>query len=126
MYCPVCFQNTMKIKSSGVVKLAFNGKSKSSSLFTYNLQKETQEQLLAKLSERVEDFFKFYSEFNNKVPIKTIEVYASDFLCTANCKIDLVHTKVSVIGVMFSVHEIRSVLEELGGKFGIDIDLTFP
>ncbi len=81
---------------------------------------------MAKLNERVEDFFKFYSEFNNKVPIKTIEVYASDFLCTANCKIDLVHTKVSVIGVLFSVHEIRSVLVELGEKFGIEIDLTFP
>jgi hypothetical protein len=81
MYCPVCFQNTMKIRSNGVIKLAFNGKSRNTSLFTYNLQKETQEQLLAKLREKVVDFFSFYSEFNNKTPIKTFEAYSADFLC---------------------------------------------
>jgi hypothetical protein len=66
MYCPVCFQNTMKIRSNGVIKLAFNGKSRNTSLFTYNLQKETTEQLEAKLREKIVDFFSFYSEFANK------------------------------------------------------------
>ncbi len=125
MYCPVCFQNTLKVKSNGVIKLAFNGKSKNSSLFTYNLQKETQEQLLAKLREKVVDFFSFYSEFNNKSPIKNFEAYSADFLCTNNCKIDMINTKVSMIGMIYTIPEVKSILEEEGKKFGILIETTF-
>lgn len=125
MYCPVCFQNTMKIRSNGVVKLAFNNKSRNTSLYTYNLQKETQEQLLAKLREKVVDFFSFYSEFNNKSPIKTFECYSGDFLCTNNCKIDLLNTKVSVVGLIYSVADVKALLLSEGKKFGIEIEVNF-
>ena len=125
MYCPVCFQNTMKIKSNGVVKLAFNAKSKNSSLFTYNLQKETQEQLLAKLREKVVDFFSFYSEFNNKSPIKNFEAYSADFICTNSCKMDMINTKVSVVGVIYTIPEVKNILTEEGKKFGIEIEVKF-
>lgn len=125
MYCPVCFQNTMKVKSNGVIKLAFNGKSKNSSLYTYNLQKETQEQLLAKLKEKVVDFFSFYSEFNNKSPIKNFEAYSADFLCTNSCKMDMINTKVSVVGVIYTVGEVKKLLQDEGDKFGISIEVSF-
>lgn len=125
MYCPVCFQDTMKVKSNGVIKLAFNGKSKNSSLYTYNLQKETQEQLLAKLKEKVVDFFSFYSEFNNKSPIKNFEAYSADFLCTNSCKMDMINTKVSVVGVIYTVGEVKKLLQDEGDKFGILIEVSF-
>lgn len=125
MYCPVCFQNTMKIRSNGVIKLAFNGKSRNTSLFTYNLQKETQEQLLAKLREKVVDFFSFYSEFNNKSPIKNFEAFSADFMCTNGCKIDMLNTKVSVVGVVYTIPEVKGILQEEGKKFGIDIEVVF-
>ncbi len=125
MYCPVCFQNTMKIRSNGVIKLAFNGKSRNTSLYTYNLQKETQDQLLAKLREKVVDFFSFYSEFNNKSPIKNFEVYSADFICTNNCKIDMMSTKVSVVGIVYSQAEVKKMLDDEGKKFGIGIEVVF-
>lgn len=125
MYCPVCFQNTMKIRSNGVVKLAFNGKSRSTSLYTYNLQKETHEQLLGKLREKVIDFFSFYSEFQNKTPIKSFEAYSADFVCTNECKIDVINTKVSVVNLVYSQEEIRSILTEEGKRFGIEVNLKF-
>ncbi len=115
----------MKIKSNGVVKLAFNGKSKNSSLYTYNLQKETQEQLLAKLREKVVDFFSFYSEFNNKSPIKNFEAYSADFICTNSCKMDMINNKISIVGVLYTVSEVKSLLQEEGKKFGIEIEVTF-
>ncbi len=115
----------MKIRSNGVIKLAFNGKSRNTSLFTYNLQKETQEQLLAKLREKVVDFFSFYSEFNNKSPIKTFEAFSSDFLCVNNCKMDMINTKVSVVGVVYTPKEVKTMLEEEGKKFGINIEVNF-
>ncbi len=125
MYCPVCFQDTLKVKSNGVIKLAFNGKSRNNSLYTYNIQKETNEQLVAKLREKIVDFFSFYSEFNNKLPIKTFEAYSSDFLCTNSCKMDMLNTKLSVVGVIYKVSEVKAVLNEEGQKFGITIEVGF-
>ncbi len=125
MYCPVCFQNTLKIRSNGVVKLAFNNKSRNTSLFTYNLQKETHEQLLAKLREKIVDWMSFYSEFTNKTPIKTFECYSGDFVCTNNCKIDMLNTKVSVVNLIYSAQEVKSMLKEEGQKFGVEIEVVF-
>lgn len=124
MHCPVCFQNTLKIRSNGVVKLAFNGKSRNNSLYTYNLQKETHEQLLAKLQQKIVDWMTFYSEFVNKDPIKYFEAYSADFVCTSSCKIDMLNTKVSVINVIYSAQEVKKLLTEEGKKFGIDVQLT--
>ena len=115
----------MKIRSNGVIKLAFNNKSRNTSLYTYNLQKETQEQLLAKLREKVVDFFSFYAEFNNKSPIKTFECYSGDFMCTNNCKIDLLNTKVSVVGLIYPAADVKALLQQEGKKFGIDIEVNF-
>jgi hypothetical protein len=108
-----------------VVKLAFNGKSRNNSLFTYNLQKETHEQLLAKLREKIVDWMSFYSEFANKTPIKTFEAFSADFICTNNCKIDMLNTKVSVVNLIYSAQEVKTLLKEEGQKFGIDVEVTF-
>jgi hypothetical protein len=124
MYCPVCFQNTLKLRSSGVIKLSFNGKSRNNSLYTYNLQKETQEQLDAKLREKIVDFFGFYAQFVNKAPIKNFEIYTSDFLCLNNCKMDRVSTKVSLIGMLYPLAVVRKILDEEAQKFGILIEVN--
>lgn len=125
MYCPVCFQNTMKIRSSGVIKLSFNGKSRNTSLYTYNLQKDTQEQLDAKLREKIVDFLSFYAEFNNKTPIKVFELYSADFMCTNSCKIDVMNTKVSVVGIVYPRPVVKAILTEEAKKFGIAIEVNF-
>lgn len=112
----------MKIRSSGVIKLSFNGKQRNTSLFTYNLQKETQEQLDQKLREKIVDWMSFYSEFANKTPIKHFEVYSADFVCTNNCKIDIMNTKVSVIGILYPMIEVKNMLHSEGQKFGIPVE----
>lgn len=124
MYCPVCFQNALKIRSTGVIKLTFNGKSRNNSLFTYNLQKETQEQQIAKLREKIVDFFSFYSEFKNQTPIRNFEAFSSDFQCINGCKIDM-NTKVSVVGLVFMPATIKAVLMEEGKKFGLEVEVNF-
>ena len=126
MYCPVCFQNTLKLRSNGVVKLSFNGKSRNTSLFTYNLAKDSGVDLANKLREKISEFMVWYLEFKNKPPVKTIEIYSSDCQCTNSCKIDLVNTRVSVIGVMYTFREVQHIMQEEGGKYGIDVQLTPP
>ena len=111
----------MKIRSNGVVKLAFNGKSRNTSLFTYNLQKEGHDQLLEKIREKIVDFFSFYAEFNNRDPIKNFEAYSSDFICQDGCRIDM-NTKLSVIGVIYSKAEILKMLQEEAQRFNLVVD----
>ncbi len=126
MYCPVCFQNTLKLRSNGVVKLSFNGKSRNTSLFTYNLAKDSGADLALKLREKITEFMVWYNEFKNKPPVKTIEIFSSDCQCSNSCKIDLVNTRISVIGVMYSFREIQHIMQEEGAKHGIEIALTQP
>jgi len=126
MYCPVCFQNTLKLRSNGVVKLSFNGKSRNTSLFTYNLNKDSGTDLANKLREKITEFMIWYNEFKNKPPVKTVEVFSSDCQCSNNCKIDLVNTRVSVIGVMYSFKEIQHIMQEEGEKHGIEVTLSPP
>lgn len=123
MYCPVCFQNTLKIRSNGVVKLSFNAKSRNNSLFTYNLQKDSAEDLNKKLKEKIFEFFAWYDGFQNKPPIKSMEIFSGDFQCTNSCKIDILNTRVNLIGVLFQYKEVKKLMEDEAKKFGIIVEL---
>lgn len=114
----------MKMRSSGVVKLSFNGKSRNTSLFTYNLQKDTPEQLETKLREKVVDFFSFYATFANKTTIKNFEIYSADFICSTGCKMDMLTTKLSVVGFLYTAQTIKNVLKDEAKKYSIEVDVS--
>jgi hypothetical protein len=38
---------------------------------------------------------------------------------------DMINTKVSVVGVIYTVTEVKNILLEEGKKFGITIEVTF-
>ena len=124
MYCPVCFQNNLKLRSTGVVKISFNGKSRNTSLFTYNINKDTPADLDKKLRERIVDFLHWYNEFKNKAVLEKFEALSSDFQCTNNCKIDYIHTKISVIGLMFKFDHIKKMIEEEAEKLGLETKIS--
>ena len=119
MYCPVCFQDTLKIRSRGVLKLAFNDKARSNSLFTYNLQKDSPEELLHSLKEKIHEYMKWYSSFVNQKPIEKFEVYCGDFQCLNHCKIDMINNKFSVIGIIYSKEEVLKILEQEASQFNV-------
>jgi hypothetical protein len=120
MYCPVCFQNNLKLRSTGVVKISFNGKSRNTSLFTYNLAKDSPNDLDKKMRERIADFMDWYNEFQNKAVLEKFEALSSDFQCTNNCKIDYVHTKISVVGLMFKFDQVKQMIEEEAQKRNLE------
>lgn len=122
MYCPVCLNDTLKIASSGVVKFSFNGKSKSTSQFYYNMAQDRDKELLEKIDEVVKDYFVYYSGFQNKETIKKVEATSIDFVCSNKCVLNVNH-RVDVIGLLFSKEEIRSALTKMGQKYGVDVQL---
>ncbi len=124
MYCPTCFSDTLKLSSRGVVKLSFNGKSKDTSLFLYNLQKESSDEIKRSIQDKIEEFFKWYSSFQSKDPIKNIELYSSDYTCTNNCKIPL-NTRITVTGLLISTKELQKMCQDLGQKYQVPVQLKF-
>ncbi|MFT6632991.1 MAG: hypothetical protein ACJAS4_002959 [Bacteriovoracaceae bacterium] len=121
MYCPVCFNDTLKIASSGVVKLSFNSKAKATSQFYYNLAQDKNEDLIEKLYAVIKDYFVYYSGFQNKDPIEFVDAYSIDFKCSNKCVIDINH-KVNVVGLLFSQNELKENLQKLAIKYDIPID----
>lgn len=122
MYCPVCFNDTLKIASSGVVKLTFNGKAKATSQFFYNLTEDSDQQILDKLEGVVKDYFTYYGNFQNKDPIKVIEAVSIDFVCENKCVLN-VNNRVNVIGLVFSKEELYTIVQKLAPRYQIPLEL---
>ncbi len=122
MYCPVCFNDTLKIASSGVVKFAFNGKAKSTSQFYYNLSQDKDQDILDKIDGVIKDYFVYYSGFQNKDPIQQVDAFSIDFKCKKGCVIS-VNNKVNVVGLLFSKSELETSLVKMGQKYQIPLDL---
>jgi hypothetical protein len=120
MYCPTCFNDTLKLNSRGVIKLAFNGKSKDTSLLLFNLQKETVDEVRQGIVLKIEELFKWFSTFQTKDPIKSIEIYSNDYNCSNNCKIPL-NVRISITGILISQHELKKVAEDFSKKYQISV-----
>lgn len=121
MYCPICFNDTLKIASSGVVKMTFNGKSKATSQFYFNLKEDSEEKTSEKLLATIEDYFEYYSQFQNKIPIKEIEAYSIDFKCTNKCGIS-VSNKMSVVNLVFHLETLKLMLKKAAEKYNVELD----
>lgn len=123
MYCPVCFNDTLKITSSGVIKFSFNGKSKSTSQMYYNLSQDRDFEIIEKLQKVIDDYFSYYSNFQNKDTIISVEAYSSDFKCTNKCIIGI-NQRVNVIDLVFSKQELIDALNKSSKKYSINIDIN--
>lgn len=124
MYCPVCFNDTLKIASSGVVKVTFNGKAKSTSQFYYNLKQEKPIEIYKKYRAVAADYFSWYSTFQNKDLIKNIELTSCDFICSNGCKLSL-NNNLSVINLVIPIEEVKQISESEAKRNNIPIKLQF-
>jgi hypothetical protein len=122
MYCPVCFNDTLKVASSGVVKVTFNGKAKSTSQFYYNIKQEKPVEIYKKFRGVVEDYFSWYTTFQNKDLIKEIELTSSDFVCSKGCKLNISH-RLNVIDLIIPKDILREIAEGTAERYQIPIKL---
>lgn len=123
MYCPSCLNDTLKIASSGVARMTFDGKSKSTTQFYFNLKEETQISLNKKCREKVAEYFEYYSNFQNQSRIKEIFLFSSDFRCSNGCAISL-EQKFSIINLVINSDDFFDIIEEEADKYDIEIDLN--
>lgn len=120
MYCPTCFNDTLKIASSGVVKMRFNKKARNTSQLFYNIKSDTDDELLQKFRDVISDYFNWYAGFQNKDPIRLVQAYSFDFVCSKGCKLK-VSNQLSVIGLLINKKELLALLQEEALKFDLEI-----
>lgn len=124
MYCPICFNDTLKVASSGVVKVTFDGKSKSTSQFFYNLKQDKPQELTSKIRHVITEYFSWYATFQNQDPIKNIEMTSCDFLCSTGCKLNINH-RLNIIGLIITKQDLIQMVETEASQFNIALHLKF-
>lgn len=119
-YCPSCFSNTKQMKISGIVHVVINDMQMDAGRILFNL-KQDREVALKDLEGKIEEFFCWYSSFQNKQPIKKIKLYSNDFECLNGCNIGI--KNFSIVDVLFTSNQIFRLLEKVSLKNPLRIEL---
>jgi hypothetical protein len=122
MYCPICFNDTLALKKSGVVHLIINGKQMNAGRFLFNREQDKPDVILRIFASKLEDFLKWYSTFQNKLPITEVYISSSDFDCVKDCKIPI-SSKFSIIDILIPLVDINEVLTLMAKKYNLKIEL---
>ncbi len=119
-YCPKCLSASLEINEHGIVHVIVNNKQRDTGRFLYNIVKQSKDQIKEEAKKTIDDFFGWYSKFDNKDPISSVELSSSDFKCVEGCPIDI-RIRFSVVDVLLSSNEIMEIIEDLAKKYSLSI-----
>lgn len=119
MYCPTCFNNTLRLSSKGVLQVVINGKQMDAGRILYNVDGHEKD-MLSDLKKKIEEFFRWYSNFKNKDPIQMIELMTSDMKCDNQCKIP-VGLRIDVVDLLIESTTIKKIMQDLSEKYKMKI-----
>ena len=122
IYCPVCFNDSLQLKDSGKINVFFNNRQHESAQFLFNLQTNSTSDIEKELTKVLNNYFKWYAEFQNRDPINSIEVTSVDFTCSSGCMIPS-GVRVSVVGIIFSEELFTSITTDLAQAYSLEINL---
>ena len=109
--------------SKGTVFIKINKLTTSTSHFLYNLSKEEEEEILDNLEEKLDEFLKWYSTFQNKERISKVEITSANFACDKHCKLPT-EARFSIIGPLISRRTLVKMLMEISKKHGLSMDIN--
>ncbi|MEK6624718.1 MAG: hypothetical protein AABY86_07110 [Bdellovibrionota bacterium] len=121
-YCPTCLNDTLSINSRGMIEIVVNGKKMDAGHFIYNLGKDSPDEVFSTFRKKLEDFFSWYGQFQNKLPIKSVEIVSGDFTCDKKCHLDL-NYKASVVDLIIPRPVVDKALKELAEKYDLVLAL---
>lgn len=122
MYCPICFNDTLELKRSGIVHLIINGQQMDAGRFLFNQDSNRPDETLRDFSTKIEEFFKWYSSFQNQLPIAEVFISSSDYECRTGCKVPL-SNKFSIVDILIPRNEVNAVLARMAEKYSLKIEL---
>jgi hypothetical protein len=121
-YCPACLSDSLSINARGTVHVILNNKQMDAGRFLFNLGKDSKDDILDLLENKLSEFFKWYSNFHNKEAIKKVDLICADFNCDNKCKLDI-NFRASVVDVLFKASDLEEILERLSHKHDVPLDL---
>ncbi|MDC1174589.1 hypothetical protein OAT67_04320 [Bacteriovoracaceae bacterium] len=122
MHCPTCFNNSLHFDEKGVIEIIINKKQMDAGRIIYNLDPREKEKMFVEFKRKVEEFFKWYSTFQNKEPLCQVELVTASVKCDSGCKIPP-NLKSSVIDSIISSSLVREEFEVLAKKYHLEIEL---
>lgn len=124
MYCPKCLSDNLFLASRGVADLIINGKHMDAGKFIFNTEAARQKNIASEFEKKVEEFFKWYSGFNNIEPITQIQLISADVKCESCGFIPTTSGKVSVVDTLIPAMEMKKILFKIAEKYGLKIKLS--
>ena len=122
MYCPICLNDSLFLKSKGTVFIKINNHRTTHSHFLYNLAREEEEDIVEHIIEKIDEFLEFYKNFDNKQRISKVEISSTDFSCDKHCKIP-VDARFSTVGILIDKKHLINVLTKLTRNHGLALKL---
>ena len=111
--------NSLHLCAKGVVDISINNKRRDSGRFIFNMNPSEKQAMLEDFALKCEEFFQWYSNFQNKDPKHNP---TSDVKCENGCKFSAME-KFSAIGTVIDARTIKTVVDELGEKYSLKIEL---
>ena len=125
LICPVCFENSLELEPRGVVEIVLNRRHLEKGRLLFNLIREEQyPQFKKDLVDRLAEYFEWRSKLKHPTPIRSFDLFSTSFHCIHRCKIDLRY-RFSVIDLIISTAEVRSILEMLAQEYDIDLTINW-
>ncbi|MCK5074326.1 MAG: hypothetical protein KAQ98_12930 [Bacteriovoracaceae bacterium] len=122
LYCPKCFGNHLKLAPRGVVHISINNKHMQSSQFLFNTVKDDEKVIANNIREKFDEFMNWYSSFQNKDPIKDVQLSSSDFVCENGCKVSI-SSRYNIINILISQEIVMKILNEVAYSYNIRVEV---
>ncbi len=110
------------MNAKGVVDIIINGKKRDSGRFIYYMAESERLAMLADFETKCEEFFQWYSNFQNKEPISRLELTTSDVKCENGCRFSA-SEKFSAINTIIDASTIKSIIDKVGPKYNLTVEL---
>jgi hypothetical protein len=121
-YCPICLNDTLELSDNGVVDLIINNKQMDTGRFLYNMARDDSDKIFEAFTKKMEEFFEWYSNFQNQDPIKYVQLITGDFKCKNTCSIPM-GTKFSVIVALFEQEKVDTAIKRIAEKYNMKVQL---
>ena len=87
--------------------------------FLFNVQMEARE-VEGALDKKLEEFMRWYGNFQNKEPIERVEIITSAVLCSNSCKIPI-NFQYNIIDDIISSDKVMRILKQYADKYKVEI-----
>ncbi len=123
MYCPVCFNSSLMLRKQGIVQVLIDGRPRNASKFLFNTDKETKEEMIENLKDKVDEYYKWYCGFQNKTNEVKIGLFSGDYICMENYCVIPSNTTLNVVGTLFDKDETLALVQKIGTKYKLSVTL---